>query len=90
MLNFMVSFVRKVRRNKVDKWVAEFTKKIPNNSQINRKEMPLMIVDYNNKSILCRVNHKLIGRGKTNLKIINKNNIDKDYEITNRNISVFS
>ena len=52
--------------------------------------MPLMIVDYNNKSILCRVNHKLIGRGKTNLKIINKNNIDKDYEITNRNISVFS
>ena len=50
-----------------------------------------MIVDYNNKSVLCRVNHKLIGGGdKTNLKIINKNNIDKDYEITNRNISVFS
>lgn len=34
MLNFMVSFVCKVRRNKVDKWVAEFTKKIPNNSRV--------------------------------------------------------
>ena len=36
------------------------------------------------------VNYKLIKMGyKSILSIIN-NNIDKDYEITNRNISVFS
>ena len=50
-----------------------------------------MIVDFSVKSVLYRVNHKLIGGGyKTNLKINNKNNIDKGYEITNRNISDFS
>ena len=38
-----------------------------------------------------QVNTKLIGGGgqKSNLSIIN-NNINKDYEITNRNISDFS
>ncbi len=37
-----------------------------------------------------QVNTKLIGGGqKSNLNIIN-NNINKDYEITNRNISDFS
>ena len=37
-----------------------------------------------------QVNTKLIGGGvKSNLSIIN-NNIDEDYEITNRNISDFS
>ncbi len=43
------------------------------------------------KVLFVEVNHKLIGGGsqKSNLSIIN-NNIDKDYEITNRNISVFS
>ena len=43
------------------------------------------------KVLFAKVNHKLIGGGsqKSNLSIIN-NNIDKDYEITNRNISVFS
>ena len=43
------------------------------------------------KVLFAKVNHKLIGRGgqKSNLSIIN-NNIDKDYEITNRNISDFS
>ena len=42
------------------------------------------------KVLFAEVNHNLIGwRGqKTNLSIIN-NNIDKDYEITNRNISYF-
>ena len=42
------------------------------------------------KVLFTKVNHNLIGgRGqKTNLSIIN-NNIDKDYEITNRNISNF-
>ena len=40
--------------------------------------------------VLNIVNYKLIGGGVTyNLSIIN-NNIDKDYEITNRNISIFS
>ena len=42
------------------------------------------------KVLFSEVNHKLIGGGqKSNLSIIN-NNIDKDYEITNRNISIFS
>ena len=42
------------------------------------------------KVLFAEVNHKLIGGGvKSNLSIIN-NNIDKDYEITNRNISDFS
>ena len=43
------------------------------------------------KVLFVKVNHKLIGGGvkKSNLSIIN-NNIDKDYEITNRNISDFS
>ena len=44
------------------------------------------------KKILFKdVNKKLIGGGgqKSNLSIIN-NNINKDYEITNRNISDFS
>ena len=42
------------------------------------------------KVLFAKVNHKLIKRGyKSILSIIN-NNIDKDYEITNRNISVFS
>ena len=42
------------------------------------------------KVLFAEVNHKLIGgRVKSNLSIIN-NNIDKDYEITNRNISDFS
>ena len=40
--------------------------------------------------VLNIVNYKLIKRGyKSNLSIIN-NNINKDYEITNRNISDFS
>ena len=39
--------------------------------------------------VLNIVNYKLIKRSyKSNLSIIN-NNIDKDYEITNRNISNF-
>ena len=42
------------------------------------------------KVLFVKVNQKLIGGGfKSNLSIIN-NNIDKDYEITNRNISDFS
>ena len=43
------------------------------------------------KVLFTEVNRKLIGGGgfKSNLSIIN-NNIDKDYEITNRNISDFS
>ena len=43
------------------------------------------------KVLFVKVNYKLIGGGgqKSNLSIIN-NNIDKDYEITNRNISDFS
>ena len=42
------------------------------------------------KVLFAEVNYKLIKRGnKSNLSIIN-NNIDKDYEITNRNISDFS
>ena len=42
------------------------------------------------KVLFAEVNHKLIGGGvKSILSIIN-NNIDKDYEITNRNISDFS
>ena len=42
------------------------------------------------KVLFVKVNHKLIEGGqKSNLSIIN-NNIDKDYEITNRNISDFS
>ena len=42
------------------------------------------------KVLFIKVNHKLIGGvQKSNLSIIN-NNIDKDYEITNRNISYFS
>ena len=43
------------------------------------------------KVLFSKVNHKLIEGGvqKSNLSIIN-NNIDKDYEITNRNISDFS
>ena len=62
-----------------------FTKKIPNNSQIG-KEAPLM-----EKVLFAEVNQKLIGGGfKTNLNKIINNNIDKDYEITNRNISDFS
>ena len=41
------------------------------------------------KVLFAEVNYKLIKRGyKSNLSIIN-NNIDKDYEITNRNISNF-
>ena len=40
------------------------------------------------KVLFVKVNHKLIGV-KYNLSIIN-NNINKDYEITNRNISDFS
>ena len=36
-----------------------------------------------------QVNTKLIGGHKSNLTKLN-NNIDKDYEITNRNISDFS
>ena len=40
--------------------------------------------------VLNIVNNKLIKKGyKSNLSIIN-NNINKDYEITNRNISDFS
>ena len=39
--------------------------------------------------VLNIVNYKLIKRGyKSSLSIIN-NNIDKDYEITNKNISNF-
>ena len=46
------------------------------------------------KVLFAEVNQKLIGGGgqksnQSNLSIIN-NNIDKDYEITNRNISDFS
>ena len=43
------------------------------------------------KVLFAEVNHKLIRGGvqKSNLSIIN-NKIDKDYEITNRNISDFS
>ena len=42
------------------------------------------------KVLFAEVNHKLIKRSyKSSLSIIN-NNIDKDYEITNRNISLFS
>ncbi len=42
------------------------------------------------KVLFAEVNYKLIrGVQKSNLSIIN-NNIDKDYEITNRNISDFS
>lgn len=42
------------------------------------------------KVLFEKVNQKLIKMGyKSNLSIIN-NNIDKDYEITNRNISDFS
>ena len=42
------------------------------------------------KVLFVKVNKKLIlGGVKSNLSIIN-NNIDKDYEITNRNISDFS
>ena len=42
------------------------------------------------KVLFAKVNYKLIKRGyKSNLSIIN-NNIDKDYETTNRNISSFS
>ena len=42
------------------------------------------------KVLFAEVNYKLIKRGyKSNLSIIN-NNIDKDYEITNRDISDFS
>ena len=42
------------------------------------------------KVLFAEVNYKLIKRSyKSILSIIN-NNIDKDYEITNRNISVFS
>ena len=43
------------------------------------------------KVLFAKVNYKLIRGGvqKFNLSIIN-NNIDKDYEITNRNISDFS
>ena len=43
------------------------------------------------KLLFEKVNHKFIGGGvqKSNLSIIN-NNIDKGYEITNRNISDFS
>ena len=39
--------------------------------------------------VLDIVNNKLIFGGGCNLNIIN-NNINKDYEITNRNISDFS
>ena len=44
------------------------------------------------KLLFAEVNQKLIGGGfKSNLKINNIiKNIDKDYEITNRNISNFS
>ena len=42
------------------------------------------------KVLFAEVNHKLIKRGyKSSISIIN-NNIDKGYEITNRNISDFS
>ena len=41
------------------------------------------------KVLFAKVNHKLIRGFKSILSIIN-NNIDKDYEITNRNISDFS
>ena len=47
-----------------------------------------------NRRILTKVNYLLtctnvrVGGQKSNLSIIN-NNIDKDYEITNRNISNF-
>ena len=42
------------------------------------------------KVLFAEVNQKLIGGGfKSNLSIIN-NNIDKDYKVTNRNISDFS
>ena len=42
------------------------------------------------KVLFAKVNHKLIKMGyKSNLSIIN-NNINKNYEITNRNISDFS
>ena len=41
------------------------------------------------KVLFAKVNHKLIKMGyKSILSIIN-NNIDKDYEITNKNISNF-
>ena len=41
------------------------------------------------KVLFAEVNHKLIGGvQKSSLSIIN-NNIDKDYEITNKNISNF-
>ena len=43
------------------------------------------------KVLFSKVNYKLIGGGgqKSNLSIIN-NNKNRDYEITNRNISDFS
>ena len=42
------------------------------------------------KVLFVKVNHKLIRGGvKTSLNKLN-NNIDKDYETTNRNISSFS
>ena len=43
------------------------------------------------KVLFTKVNRKLIGGGhKSNLTKLNNNNINKDYEITNRNISDFS
>ena len=43
------------------------------------------------KLLFAEVNQKLIGGFKSNLKINNIiKNIDKDYEITKRNISNFS
>ena len=43
------------------------------------------------KVLFAEFNYRLIRGGikKSSLSIIN-NNIDKDYEITNRNISIFS
>ena len=34
-MNEYVEFMKKYSANTIDKWFAEFTKKIPNNSQIN-------------------------------------------------------
>ena len=42
------------------------------------------------KLLFAEVNQKLIGGGGQKSNLTKLNNINKDYEITNRNISIFS
>ncbi len=42
------------------------------------------------KVLFSKVNYKLIGGGGQKSNLTKLNNINKDYEITNRNISIFS